>query len=393
MNKNEIRYEEFGDNPLVAVKIAEKMEEGYVADSMFEPLMGRSEDRPIRTYPHSTMEPYRPKLSDQLNGDGVSGNTDLDKNIDSYNRYSQTINPIVKRNSLLSEIKEYRVIKDPQFVADSERKLQNWMTMQSDRMIVAALSANMSNVICAANSTIGYHDGKAAKSVKEYCENISAGDIVSVATLKKAISMARYGLKYNGEETFALRPSRISQLTEGGIKIYKTSYLILLDNYQSEQLQSDPVWIDMHARAGNRGYAENKLFSGLLGEIDNCPVINMGLWTKTQAGLLNTSIPQSDFEKYVNSALKNFVLGDYAGKDSHHTSIGAIVGGTAIAYVGSPISFIIDQTADSGTKIKCGVSKILGIAKTCYEVTQEDVENPLYHNQDFGVIGIISSKE
>lgn len=393
VNMNEIRYEEFADNPLVAVKIAEAMEEGYIADSMFEPLMGKSQDRPIRTYPHSTMEPYRPKLSDQLLGDGVEGNTDLDKNIDSFNRYSQTINPKLKRNSLLSEVDEYRTIKDPEFVADSQSKLTNWMTQVSDRMIITALSANMTNVVCAANNTKGYHDGSTSKSVKEYCKNITAGDVISVATIKRAITMARFGLKYNGEETFALRPSKVSQMSESGIKIFKTSYLVLLDNYQSEQLQSDPVWIDMHARAGTRGYAENKLFSGLLGEIDNCPVINMGLWTKTQPGFLNTDVAQSDFERYVNSAIKGFMLGDYAGKDDHHTSIGAIIGGTGIAYVGSPIKFIIDNTADSGTKIKCAVAKVLGVAKTCYEVTEEDALNPLYDRQDFGVIGIISSKE
>lgn len=392
-NINEIRYEEFADNPLVAVKIAENMEEGYVADSLFEPLMGKSQDRPIRTYPHSTMEPYRPKLSDQLLGDGVEGNTDLDKNIDSFNRYSQTIFPKVKRNSLLSEIDEYRTVKDPEFVADSQMKLQNWMCSQSDRMIISALSSDMTNVVCASANTKGYYDGSSAKSVKEYCNNITAGDVVSVATIKRAISMARFGLKYNGSETFALRPCRISQMNESGIKIFKTSYLVLLDNYQAEQLQNDPVWIDMHAKAGPRGYAENKFFSGLLGEIDNCPVINMGIWTKTQPGFLNTEVAQSDFERYVNSAVKGFLLGDYAGKNDHHTSIGAVVGGTAIAYVGSPIKFIIDNTADSGTKIKCGVSKILGIAKTRYEVTDDDRSNPLYDKEDFGVIGIISSKE
>ncbi|PAF41370.1 DUF4043 family protein [Helicobacter sp. 11S02596-1] len=395
-NHNGIDYTKFADDPLVAVKIAQQMEEGYVAESLFEPLMGSSQDRPIRTYPHATMNPYRPKLSDQLLGDGVQGNTDLDRNIDSFNRYSQTIYPMVKRNSLLSEIKEYRDIKDPDFVRDSEHKLTNWLTNQSDRMIIAAMSADMTNVVCASKNGKGYIDGKGKNSVKEYCSEITAGDVVSVGTIKKAISMARFGIKYNGEETFSLRPSRISQMTEGGIKIFKTSYLVLLDNYQAEQLQADPVWIDMHARAGTRGYAENKLFSGLLGEIDNCPVINMGIWTKTQPGFLNTDVPQTDFEKYVNDAIRknsSFVLGDYAGKADKSTSIGAVIGGTGIAYVGSPVSFIIDNTADSGTKIKCAVSKVLGVAKTCYEVNNEDTMSPLYHNQDFGVIGIISSKE
>ncbi len=144
------------------------------------------------------------------------------------------------------------------------------------------------------------------------------------------------------------------------------------------------------------------LYSGLLGVIDNCPVIDAGVWNKLNLGMPNSSISDSDFTRYLNKAnvsnivtpmqLKEKLKQQESQKQSKEISIGCLIGASAVLLAGSKETrFYIDETVDAGRKSLVGVDCLLGVSKARYQST-DDAVTP-YDNQDYAVIGLVSNME
>lgn len=390
---NKINIGAWRENPNVAIEIARTIENASWRKSPFAAFMGRGQDRGVRTYNVKDANPYRPRLKAQLTGDGVRGNADFDTNFDNLEILSQTVYPLIVGNSIKSPVKQYTQIEQIDFIKEATESLTDWIQDKRDRLFITALSNDLSNVVVCDKGGVGFKDTTNEPSVVEASKKTTKGDIVSVKALRRAIFMARSGINYKNKEAFPIKPIRSSLHTVGGVEITNYSYLILLDTYQANQLKNDPEWIAMQ-KVGVRG-DKNNLFTGLIGMIDECPVIDMGVWTKMQVGLLNSEISDGDFLANINEQNVGGVVtppSAYAKDSANPVSIGFLIGASALVMVGSDTpSFYIDESQDAGRKVVCGVDRLMAIAKAKFENTSGAL-NP-YANTDFSVIGIVSSKE
>lgn len=387
---NQIDISGWKENPNVSVEIGKIIEKASWHKSPFEPILGKSSDRGVRSYVVKNNQPFRPRLKAQLRGEGVVGNADFDTNFDNLEILSQTIYPKVVGNALKSPIKHYSAMQLIDFHKESVDSLSDWLREKRDRNFIAALSNDFTNVVVC-DATNGYKDTTQKASVQEATREVAKGDICNVKALRRAIFMARSGLNYQGKEAFPLKPIRSDVVQEGGLSIEHHSYIILLDTYAINQLKNDVEWIEMQKYAGVRG-EKNRLFSGLVGEIDGCLVLDMGVWTKMQSGFLNSEVSDSDFMANINTQNHTLLTPPSYYTGNQPLCIGALIGASALVFAGSDsVSYYIDDTQDAGRKIVCGADRLLAISKGRFE-SESGVLSP-YSNTDYAVIGIFSSKE
>ncbi len=228
---------------------------------------------------------------------------------------------------------------------------------------------------------------------------------MNVATIRKAIFHARNGLKENNAKAFPIKPVRASMQSVGNVIVQNTSYIIFLDSYQANQLKADSEFKELRKLYAFAGEDKGMLYSGLLGVIDNCPVIDAGVWNKLNVGMPNSTVSDSDFSRYVNKAnVSNIVTPNQLKEELkkhkqnkqetslNEISIGCLIGASAVLLAGSKETrFYIDETVDAGRKSLVGVDCLLGVSKAKYQST-DGVVTP-YDNQDFAVIGLVSNME
>lgn len=387
---NQIDIASWQENPNVSVEIARAIEKASWAKSPFEPFTGRGADRGVRTYSVKDNQPYRPRLKAQLTGEGVRGNADFDTNLDNLEILSQTIEPEVIGNSLKSEIDKYTKIQFIDFVKEAVDSLTDWIADKRDRRFSTALLNDLSNIVVCDGQGEGFKDTSKENSPQEASRKITKGDVCNLKALRRAIFMARSGLNYKGKDAFPIKPIRSTMHSVGGVSVENHSYIILVDTYQANQLKNDPDWIAMQ-KVGARG-EKNNLFTGLVGIVDECPVIDMGVWTRLQVGLINSETPDREFNTNINP--RNFGKltppSEYA--DSQPVCMGYLIGASALIMAGSDsVSFYIDKSQDAGRKTIVGCDRLMAISKARFE-SGVGVLSP-YSNTDFAVIGIASSKE
>lgn len=387
---NQIDILGWKENPNVSVEIGKVIEKASWQDSVFEPILGRGGDRGIRSFVVKNNQPYRPRLKAQLTGEGVVGNADFDTNFDSLEILSQTIYPRVVGNALKSPIKQYSAMQMIDFTKEAVDSLTLWTREYRDRALITALSNDFTNcVVC--DETNDYKDTTQESSVQEAAKKIKKGDVCNVKAIRRAIFMARSGINYKGKEAFPIKPIKSERVTEGGLSLAHTGYLILLDTYAVNQLKNDVEWIEMQKYAGIRG-EKNRLFTGIVGEIDGSLVIDMGVWTKMQSGFLNSEVSDSEFNQYINAQNHKNITPPSQYANGQAVCIGALIGASALVIAGDDsTNFYIDDTQDAGRKIVCGVDKLMAISKGKFE-SEAGSLSP-YSNTDFAAIGIFSSKE
>ncbi|MGL2858970.1 DUF4043 family protein [Helicobacter pylori] len=373
---NNINFNNISNNPNLGIEIGREIQNASWVKSPFFSITGTGADRGIRLFSVANQQPFRPRIKAQLTGSGVSGNTDFEANYDNLEILSQTIYPDAFGNSLRSKIKAYSELERIDFIKESVDSLTTWMNEERDKRIVASLTNDFTNYI--------YNDK------------------MNVATIRKAIFYARNGLKENNAKAFPIKPVRASMQSVGNVIVQNTSYIILLDSYQANQLKADNEFKELRKLYAFAGEDKGMLYSGLLGVIDNCPVIDAGVWNKLNVGMPNSSVSDSDFLRYVNKANVDKIVTPSKLKEtqekakkispSTEISIGCLIGASAVLLAGSKETrFYIDETVDAGRKSLVGVDCLLGVSKAKYQST-DGVVTP-YDNQDFAVIGLVSNME
>ncbi|ANT42836.1 DUF4043 family protein [Helicobacter pylori] len=371
---NNINFANISSNKNIGIEVGFEIQEASWVKSPFKSITGRGSDRGIRTYAVKNAQPYRPRLKAQLSGSGVSGNTDFEANYDKLEILSQTIYPEVFGNALPSQIRAYDEIERIDFIKEACDSLANWMNEERDKRIVASLTNDFTNYLYAKT--------------------------MSVATIRKAIFLARNGLKENNTKAFPIKPIRADMVSVGGVVVQNTSYIILLDSYQANQLKKDADFKELRKLYAFANEDKGVLYHGLLGVIDNCPVVDAGVWNKLNVGMPNSTISESEFKRYINKANANSIVSPGQLKEkikkkereNKQISIGCLIGASAVLLAGSEnTNFYIDETKDAGRKSVVGVDCILGVSKAKYQ--SSDGVNTPYDNQDFAVIGLVSNME
>ncbi|MGL2510524.1 structural protein [Helicobacter pylori] len=371
---NNINFNSISSNKNIGIEVGFEIQEASWVKSPFKSITGRGSDRGIRTYAIKNAQPYRPRLKAQLSGSGVSGNTDFDANYDKLEILSQTIYPEVFGNALPSQIRAYDEIERIDFIKEACDSLANWMNEERDKRIVASLTNDFTNYLYTPT--------------------------MSVSAIRKAIFLARNGLKEDNSKAFPIKPIRADMVSVGDVVVQNTSYIIFLDSYQANQLKKDADFKELRKLYAFANEDKGVLYQGLLGVIDNCPVVDAGVWNKLNVGMPNSTISESEFKHYVNKANANSIVSpgqlkekiDSIKDKKKEISIGCLIGASSILLAGSEnTNFYIDETKDAGRKSVVGVDCILGVSKAKYQ--SSDGVNTPYDNQDFAVIGLVSNME
>ncbi len=381
---NNINFNNISNNPNLGIEVGREIQNASWIKSPFFSITGTGADRGVRLFSVASQQPFRPRIKAQLTGSGVSGNTDFEANYDNLEILSQTIYPDAFGNSLRSKIKAYSELERIDFIKESVDSLTTWMNEERDKRIVASLTNDFTNYLY--NSTM------------------------NVATIRKAIFHARNGLKADNSKAFPIKPIRATMQSVGNVVVQNTSYIILLDSYQANQLKADSEFKELRKLYAFAGEDKGMLYSGLLGVIDNCPVIDAGVWNKLNVGMPNSSVSDSDFSRYLNKANVEKIVTPVQLKEklnqeklnqeklnqeklkNKEISIGCLIGASAVLLAGSKETrFYIDETVDAGRKSLVGVDCLLGVSKARYQST-DGVVTP-YDNQDYAVIGLISNME
>ncbi|WQY30345.1 DUF4043 family protein [Helicobacter pylori] len=381
---NNVNFNNISNNPNLGIEIGREIQNASWIKSPFFSITGTGADRGVRLFSVASQQPFRPRIKAQLTGSGVSGNTDFEANYDNLEILSQTIYPDAFGNSLRSKIKAYSELERIDFIKESVDSLTTWMNEERDKRIVASLTNDFTNYLY--NTTM------------------------NVATIRKAIFHARNGLKGDSTKAFPIKPIRATMQSVGNVVVQNTSYIILLDSYQANQLKADSEFKELRKLYAFAGEDKGMLYSGLLGVIDNCPVIDAGVWNKLNVGMPNSSISDSDFTRYLNKANVSNIVTPTQLKEklnqeklnqekpnqeklkNKEISIGCLIGASAVLLAGSKETrFYIDETVDAGRKSLVGVDCLLGVSKARYQST-DGVVTP-YDNQDYAVIGLVSNME
>lgn len=379
------------NNPNVLRQIADEIEETFWERCNLKAVRGWGENRALRFYNVKKEGPFTPRIKQNLQGDGVRGNADFDSNVDKMEIFATTMYPVVIGNSLNSDIEFYNAMNNINFVKEAASSLRNWMVDYTNRAICAALACDVTNVVVA-DSTKGAKDSTGKASVSAACAEVRAGDIVSVETLRRAITLAKTGKAYNGSQLSAVKPCRITHKNIAGAETDLYSYLIVLDSYQCEQLKKDPQWIEAQGNLTmNRGL-DSGFFTGLIGQIDGCPVIELPVWGFDTVGLANSKVSDSEFKAALNLQNHKDPVCPSAYAGSQPTSMGFLLGANALLAVGTPQTRVLFEKRDYGRKTGAAVDKVLTIAKGRYDMSQSETWKHL-HNKDIGIVGICSSHE
>lgn len=379
------------ENPNISIEIAKEIEKAYWKECKIEAVLGRGENRALRSFQVKSSAPYRPRIKQRLLGDGVEGNADFDSNVDKMEIFATTLYPKVIGNSLNSDIEFYSLMNNIDFAKEASESLKSWMVDKVNRSIVAALANDITNIVVA-DATKGVKDSSAKASVAEACKAIVKGDTLTVATIRRAIFMAKTGLDYKNSKASTIKPTRITTKTIAGVETDIFSYLILLDTYQVEQIKKDPEWIEAQkALATNKGL-DAGFFTGLVGVIDGCPVIDMGVWTSDQVGLPNSQTNDTEFRNSLNLQNHSKIVTPSAYANSQPVSFGYLVGANALLAVGTPQARVLFEKRDYGRKTGIAVDRVLTIAKGRFDMSSSESWGYL-HDKDIGIIGIASSLE
>ena len=389
------RIKNWATEPLVAVEIAKEIEREYVKQNRFLTLAGTGNDRAIRLKTIKDLSPFRVRMRAALRGKGVFGNTNIDTNLDKRNYFTSEIRPFEVGNGLVSNNLTYEKTQDIDFIKECTEELPEWLGRETYKYILTALSHDLTNV-CVADATNGFKKHNKGTSVEKACKECTKGDVLKVSTIRHAIKMAKNGDRFNGEPTFAIPPLAIRSTTKQGIEITQEQYALFISSTQAEQLKADPEWKELQKK--NVDGELNPLFTGLIGVIDNCVVVELPEWNlSVDGGIITSDFSESEFRHYVTRTLgsaKEFKSNAmYKGKDTE-TCIGFLIGAGALQYAASSDTKIVIERKDYDRKVGVAITKLLGVAKSRFENTNyEDDSMNAYNDLDYGVIGIISSKE
>lgn len=387
---NGVKLEKWKDDPNVSIEISKRIESALWQDSVFEPLIGSGQDRALRAISlNGIFNAVTPRLKAPLTGDGVRGNADFDTNYDKLEIFSLTMHPSNFANSLKSKTKLEQKMQQVEFIKESTDSLQGWLKQKVDKGIAATLCNDFTNgVVC--DSTAGYKDTTIHANLEDSTKTITADDTLNVQAIKRAIFMAKRGLGYDGKERFPIKPVSITRKTNEGIITRLYQYIILVDTVGAEQLKNDPEWIELQ-KMDRRGL-DNNLFTGFLGVIDNCPVIDMGTWSEISTGLVHTGVSDTAFKNHLNVLnLNNGRITPpsfYTGNQD--IGIGVLIGASALLCAGKPKpDLYIDENQDAGRKTVVAIDRNISIAKARW-ISYENPDSP-FHNTDFATIGIFYS--
>lgn len=315
-------------------------------------------------------------LEDDLIQAGATGNVTLNASAEELKRLRQLVSVSRFQHSVPSNEDIVSQRSASKFKSTARDRLGNWATIKLDRIILSALSANLTNIVAS-----NHHEDLDT-------QNIAPGDILTTKDIEEAKRRAIDGVDAKGNEAPPLVPIKIFENENAGYYEELEMFVLFVGTNSAANLKKDPNWREAQKAARERG-KDNPLFSGALGFWDGVLVLDIKSDTERTSGILRSNGKFTGF-----GDVKKFDLSTYAGKDKQRTEINLFLGASAgQLVVDKGIQYYEYDDKDDPRRMNIGIDRVMGFAKTKFLASANDglLEDSVFNEKDYGVIGVISS--
>lgn len=315
-------------------------------------------------------------LEDDLIQAGATGNVTLNASSEELKRLRQLISVDRFQHQVPSNEDIVTQRTASKFKATAKDKLGNWATIKFDRIVISALTANLTNIVASNHYT------------DEDSKNIEVADILSTKDIEEAKRRAIDGVDAKGNPAPPLVPIKINESESAGYYEELEMFILFVGTNSAANLKKDPNWKQAQENARERGKT-NPLFSGALGFWDGVLVLNIKSDTERTSGILRSNGKFTGF-----GDVKKFDLTTYAGKDDQRTEINLFVGASAgQIVVDKGIQYYEQEDKDDVRRMNVSIDRVMGFAKTKFLSSANEgvLEDSVFDGKDYGVIGVISS--
>jgi len=364
-------------DPLIRQQHGREITVNYTEQSMFNPLMGSSNDAIIKTElveSGAQASVATMHMRGLVRGAGVEGNTDFDDNMDKLEYLSQDITYEIFGNAIQSKDRriESKSAAD-NFRNDAKDGLSDWARDTSDRIIVSRLSQDCTNII-ACNAATGF-------DASNVTSGIASGDIFNTQAIDEAVKRATMGIDGTGAKHPRIRPYILKVAENNGIPVYEKFYVMMVGTTSATALREDPIWREEQKYAAERGAGHN-FFTGQLGIHNGVIIVNGGSWTDEYAGIMNSG----------NGAFRGASAMDgYAGTAALKTEVNLFLGATAGLLPMDEGFNYYEDTYDMGRKMKIACDRGWAFQKTRYVGKTAAQQALSWHGKDYGVIAVVAA--
>jgi len=365
-------------DPKKALAIARQVVTAYAEDSKFNGLMGMTSNAIIKTQDerHDGVALVEIGFRAPIRSAGTKGNDNLDDGEETKRFYMKVEGTVLAQPVTSKHKKITKASTAANFREEAKEDLAEWLTYKMDAERFAKLSENCTKVVTTkANGTTVFDT-----------TTLAAGDVMTVATLRKGLKAAKNGYT-DGAGKFhpKLKPFKTKRETVNGVPATSKVFVAYLGADSITHLRNDPEFDNlMNALSDD----DKKLypFAGAIGLFDEeLVVVDVGTWNESDVGCVRSDTPDwIDIHKQTVGGFSTYT----AGIDTV-TEVNLILGASAGAMPFSQVpEWIEDGTVDSGRKIKMiidvwtGFEKCKFVGKTAAEIASA------YHNEDFGVLAI-----
>ncbi|WP_456403220.1 phage capsid family protein [Hydrogenimonas sp.] len=364
--------------PKVRKELGKEITKAAFEESKWAQFIGTGENAIIKSQRENSVNggSVTMRMRGLLRGSGVKDGEKFSANMDEIKYLSQTVY-VENIGNAVESPKKIKILKQAQFInfrEEAKEALTEWGTDRFDRIIFGRLTAGLTNVV--------YSDAGGVYSGITNGQAMTAADVLSVKDVEEAAKRARSGLDANGNSVPKLRPFRTVVEEVNGVKVKREIYVMQVGADSAANLKNDPEWISKQEAAASNGFNKT-LFTGQLGVIDDTVLVQANTQTSEYAGILTSS----------DTTIDGVSLSGYAGGASGEfkTEINLFLGATAGLLPMDDGFEYYDEEIDMGRRAQFGIDRDFGFAKTHYVGTTAAEQATIYHQKDYGVIGVVSA--
>lgn len=355
--------------------IAKDVTTAMVEDSIFNQFIGTGANAPIKTQDETgNLEGMATiRLRGNIRSGGVKGNADFDTNRGKLINLYQKVVLDTYGNSVESgeNIKILNQAKFINFRDDAKDGLTEGETDKFDRIVLSKASDACTCIVPEG------HVGDVNTN------NMVATDVATVAGVQRVIAQAKSAKDEAGNPKPKITPFK-TIVTEDthGVKIKRKIFIMFIGEATAYNLKQDPEWEEKQKAASDIGLG-SPIFTGQLGVIDDCVLIDIGTVSDEYAGIYTSADTGFDGQDF----------SIYAGAAGIKTEINILMGATAMVMPMDDGYNYYEEKYDMDRKARVGVDRNMGIEKAKFVgKTAEEQASP-YHNKDFGVIAYVASAQ
>ena len=364
--------------PKVRKQLGREITKAAFEDSKWSQFIGTGDNAIIKSQRENGVNggSVTMRMRGLLRGTGVKDGAKFATNMDEIKYLSQTIY-VENIGNAVESPKTIKILKQAQFLnfrEEAKDALTEWGTDRFDRMIFGRMSEGLTNVV--------YSDANGAYDGVTDATAMTTADVLRVADIEEAAKRARNGMDADGNAVPKLRPFKTVVSEINGVKVKREIYVMMVGGSSAANLKRDPEWQEKQQSAVVNGF-DKPLFTGQLGVIDDVVLVQAGSQTSEYAGVLSST----------DATIDGVSMNSYGGGTDHgvKTEINLFLGATAGLLPMDDGFAYYDEAIDMGRRAQFGIDRDFGFAKAHYVGTTASEQSTIYHDKDYGVIGVVSA--